>query len=638
MIKRKALREGQRRCIDASEDYIKAKREGAETPDVFLNVVPTRYGKSDCMRVISYDAHKTAGLSKTTVALAPDLHIRKQNASGKKWDECAKRYGMDTTLRPMTIEDLPHANEELDGRFLSATIHMLYNCRESLGNWIDATERRDGAPPIFHFDEGHTYGGDGEWRVVMDIAIAHGCPVFLWSATPVRGDGKPINGCSYEQLDQKDCERWIPGTKDYERMKIEIDHFKGTESRLKLVPGFEHTFVDAWGEDPLPLAHLEHRLVPVEVEMPNKDVVPLASLNEADTARDLGRHVRQPRVIDAVVQTAVDTLSLFKAADPCARMIVFGSNNHKGETDNAHVRMIVQALEKHRQPSWEVAVADSTKKNSSDTLNAFCAVNTTGTDILVLKSMGSVGLDSPHCCVVCDLSPRRTFGDWLQRIMRGATITPHCRNFVLVAPNDKKTVANLAKVTERDPEKEFSHVELNVHVDSYEKDMDSDDEDRTEVHSASVATDVADLAGHAGAWNDRLRDFIRHVPQVLEVAKLSELAQAFGAPVSEDNPVTAVADETDDIDDAKKMLRREIHQLIKQISGRRRGIEKRDTGYERPFEDFAKDVSREAKKRVHLFRLFPGSKNDMARYSVSQLRTLLGALREIRSEDSNVAA
>lgn len=166
-----AARTGQRRAINT---IIERVRSGERTTSI---VLPTRYGKSDVMR-LSSGILLWSGDICCAFAVEPNVLMREQIADRREWDELWARYNLiGRTLgyrQVLNIERDYTANGEA---FIAMNMQLFERNIDLICPWIESRVRRSGRPMVVFVDECHflaaqTGGRSGNaWGEAIDAAM-----------------------------------------------------------------------------------------------------------------------------------------------------------------------------------------------------------------------------------------------------------------------------------------------------------------------------------------------------------------------------------------------------------------------------------------------------------------------------------
>lgn len=428
---RNAARPGQIRAVDVTMGrYLDGESYTAL-------VLPTRYGKSDVMRLSTYllwaDGHAPCAL-----ALSPTTFLRNQLGAAVKWQEAALRYRLMLPVKLKTLtkwELRPHANGEL---FLSATMGLAQHNLDFITDWILAVIDETGRAPLLFIDETHMSSNDNKWGEVATLSAAAGARIVLLTATAERSDGNLIPGFPVEETETQIVKvaHTRPGR---EPELIEIDLYEGRRSRVKLVAHHETTFKAAWDEGAL--CHFSRVPYDIDLSEMSDDGATSRVLSEIESTiearRALSMVIRSQIAISHGAHSFVWNLHTMRNQLADAAGIVFCGNDQFMDEEqdrefNQHAKKIEKAVHAE-DASLRVVIATSAEGDGARALEQFAAGLG---DVLIVKQMASLGIDIGRLKVGWDLSPVRTPASCIQRMMRIATPHHGMKLCVWITPDD----------------------------------------------------------------------------------------------------------------------------------------------------------------------------------------------------------
>ncbi|MPZ13961.1 MAG: hypothetical protein GEU73_05990 [Chloroflexi bacterium] len=554
-----ALREGQQKAIE-----IAIARYRASEPYTAL-VLPTRYGKSDVMRLVAVTLWQD-GFMPCALALSPNVVLAAQLSNAKKWNEAVVRYAIDAPdLRIRTLSHLevrPNANGEL---FLSATIQLVQRNIDFFCDWIESVLTLTGRRVIVFVDESHTGSDVNDWGDAVAELVKAGARAMLLTATPERSDGKRIPGFAFETVDEEPVSLTVsrPGLEPH---LVRIELYEGTKRTLRLIPDHQTAFRDAWQENAL----CKVGFIPFDVDLSiteggeTRRGVLLSSLeNRREVRRALSKAVRHAIVIREGVDRLVGELRRFRSRRSEAAAIVFCGNDETKEEAgvNEHAHQIKKAIEE-LAPELRPIIATSADEGKQR-LEAFA--DGVG-DVLIVKQMASLGLDIPRLKVGLDLSPVRTQAAYVQRMMRIATPFAGIMHCEWICPDDVVGRALFEKlVRDEGGDARTNDVELTA---SYEKERDESAPAPIFGIGGIDLTDFLDSQLHQGKkdqWSV-VQTLVTAFPDLIEnhsLAELAERAALFGiVPAALVTPDQQVQDTSV----ATQVLREQINDLANQLT------------------------------------------------------------------------
>jgi hypothetical protein len=413
-IEWQAMRPGQRDAIEMIGDRIQRDERHSAI------VLPTRYGKSDVIRIAAL-ALRAEGLICCTLGLSPNVTLRDQLADVDNWNLAISRYRVVTpvgpaivTLKKVTVR--PNANDEV---FVSATIQLAQINERDVRDWIESERHRTGLPVLVFVDESHTGSEENKWGKAAKAFAEAGAHVVLLTATPDRSDQKRIPGFRFETVEvEDDVRRYRTMDSAKGPEWIHVDVYEGQRTKLQLKADLEVSFEEAWNQNAL----CKLSRTPFDVDMlddKGSHASWLSELSPTKIKEVLGRTVRRAEVVSEGVKRMVDDLHWRRAFQPDAAAIVFCGNDTDNDRQvNGHAKQI-QAEIRRQDPTLRFEIVTTAETDAgADMLRAFCKGKYDG---VIVKQMAGIGLDAPRVKTGLDLSPTRTYTALVQRMMRPAT-------------------------------------------------------------------------------------------------------------------------------------------------------------------------------------------------------------------------
>ncbi|MDP9363251.1 MAG: hypothetical protein M3Q10_03285 [Chloroflexota bacterium] len=491
-------------------------------------VLPTRYGKSDVVRVASTGLQRD-GYVTATLALSPNELLRDQFLKVEKWSEALARYGIPGGVRFRRLSRIDTQYCPNGETFLSSTIQLVQRNVDLVAGWVESVAHERGAPVLVVIDEAHTGSEDNSWGQAALTLQDAGAHVLLLTATAMRSDGRVIPGFDCDVLDEQDV-RYYTVRRDAERQRRYVDTYAGTSRLVRLKAHHETTFKEAWDEHPSPLCKLSR--VPYDVAMTEvlgDDSTPgvvLSHLGRSKVRGVLGRVVRDPTVAREGVRRLVEGLRHYRASDPRTGAIVFCGNDTDpvGRT-NEHAAMIAGEIGRQASGLAVVVATASDGNEGAGKIQRF-ADGVEG-DVLVVKQMAGLGLDAPRLKVCLDLSTIRTPAAFVQRIMRIATPFGGIRHGLYITPDDligrdlfEDFVAGEGgAMTTKDGEL----VETRL-----VEERDAEERSRYEVNGTNASAFQDTLGGQADADKQIVVDEVmRRLPELASLMSYPEVARRF---------------------------------------------------------------------------------------------------------------
>ena len=408
-----AGRPGQREAVQKIWDIVRTMKRTATI------VLPTRYGKSDVIRVSAVGL-MADNLVSRAVILEPASNLVVQILDKAKMEEAVTRYTLPfghglQTFAVRETPRLPFPPRFAQGaHFLGMTTHMANNNRQFFAEWVRKEQARSGCPPIWFIDEAHTSGRDNEWGKTVRTLQDAGAILVLLTATPFRTDRTQVEGFAYREIERGvQTSRLGDELWELERVRYELDADHIT------------TFKEAWNERPPSLCYLSRVVIDAPLNrystltgerLANRK---LSELSHADARRVLPQLVRDEVFILECVERFLQVLNSRRLAFPeTAGMVYVGNDNPDDEEANAHANQVAEALH-NLAPDLNLVIATSSTEDGAEQLHSF--QQGTG-DVLVVKQMGGVGMDVHRLKVCLDLSTVRTLQAYTQRSCRILTL------------------------------------------------------------------------------------------------------------------------------------------------------------------------------------------------------------------------
>ena len=426
------FRQGQSDAFD--ETVLRIQHRGESHTAI---VLPTRYGKSDYMRMTGLHLLHEGAVSGVLV-MTPNRVLRNQMVDSLKMNQSFRWYEakLERATRrgerrkgvaPYNVDTSPRIEMMVDSEIVAATTSMVSNNLPTFRHWIDYLRKahRD-VPPVVFVDEAHTASNQTAWgQTIADLAAA-GAYIVLCTATPYRTDGQPIPGFEVETIAVEDLQ-------DRQRRGAHIYQRQGKRVVFRLVAHHVTTFEQAWQESVLCQVSRESFDVDLrEHGMDGFEHHMLSGLeSELSSRQALHEAVRDPAVIREGVRRLVRNLRYRRKDAPETAGIVFvGSDDGSGLDDeqdevggqmaNQYANMVQQILREEGSELTSVIATSKVDGDPTKTIEAFVE-GPRGGDVLVVKMMASAGLDVARLKVALDLSTVRTAVSFVQRVMRICT-------------------------------------------------------------------------------------------------------------------------------------------------------------------------------------------------------------------------
>ena len=155
-------------------------------------ILPTRYGKSDVIRMMAYELHHRGEVA-TTVVVSPSIQLMEQIIDPKKLEKTQKRYNFQ---RPFTVRDVRtmRRNLDSDGEMLvSMTTQLLQTQLWAFCQWLESRRHQTGKPVLIFWDECHQESDRNEWGKAVP---------GLWKGRRAK---RPVDGNTLSNSAGKDC-------------------------------------------------------------------------------------------------------------------------------------------------------------------------------------------------------------------------------------------------------------------------------------------------------------------------------------------------------------------------------------------------------------------------------------------------
>lgn len=414
------MRPGNKRAFDV---ILKRLRELKTTTSI---VKPTRYGKRDLIITTCFQAVED-GLVSGGLVFSPAAQATRQFTKEKKLLETIVRYDLPIQDVLGGVRQLSSFNEYQpfsNGEFLLAAnvqLCLQTNINDCL-ELIDAERHRTGKALAIFIDECQFIAEKKRWGDFFRQVEHAGALLVLLTATPYREDADAMPGFRSTQInegDERRCFVFDAGDGIHNR----IDVWDGVRTLSRLDADDTTTFREAWEEQPDVLCKLDREIVSIDI-----DGTPLQDLKNADTRKHLGKAVRDQRFLDPALRLVLAKLQLTQTIDPhCKAMVMTGNDQPNDRRDNAHAQNIKDLVDtlapailgracRVQIITLKTVEDDSAAKAMDDFLES-------DDDMVIVKQVGTVGLDDWRIKVLGYFSPIRSVASMIQAWMRPAT--PH---------------------------------------------------------------------------------------------------------------------------------------------------------------------------------------------------------------------
>jgi hypothetical protein len=421
-------------------------------------VVPPRVGKSSIARQSAIECQER-GLVGPVMILSPWVILRDQINNPKLVADMCAYHKTNMALRPPTaVQGRVLSTNKIDPRFYDNTdprpywwsMTMAMACSTSVrAILVDAAAQCDvdRRPMLVFIDESNmTSSGPDGWGGLANELTEAGALLVLMTGTPERADNLAPYGYRMVRGDTKEA-RYVT------HEQVDDDHRKstyyvGTRVKYQLEADYTYTFAEAWADELITKIDCRWFTFQSDGEI-------VADLSEADGLRALAKAVRDPLVIQEGVRLMLDELKLRRytdnqagKADPTTAAIVYvGSDREDDPTADWHARevrrIILGEWPKFFPGLPNIVTAtegidkkDSGEQKAADRIREFAQG---AGDILIVKMMGGVGLDSPRLKVGADFSTVRTWSAFCQRVSRVLTLLKGVNHATIILPDDPCT-------------------------------------------------------------------------------------------------------------------------------------------------------------------------------------------------------
>jgi superfamily II DNA or RNA helicase len=404
-------------------------------------VLPTRYGKSDVIRLSAYELYYQ-GLVSTSVVMVPSAFLYNQMVRRADVKQMISRYHVQNDIESARLNS--QSQERLMKApkvFMAATIQWVnMNCANMV-KYVRAMIRRTGKPPAFYIDESHMNSSDNSWGTTIEKIEQAGAYIILVTGTPYRADGKLIPGFDVEEIDAKDSQvtvtRPVPGKEGFRQVTV----YKQQVKDVILTPHYQRTYREAWDEGVI--CRINRISFDPTVTASDRTRQNLSDINsETDARRALGQVVRTDQCIEEGIRLLVEHIQYKKQhfnQKHISGLIFVGNDVSDFEDyDAQHINRVASIL-RNRFPEIRFGIATSADEEAAEkTITEF---GKGSFDVLIVKQMASVGLDVSHLKVALDLSTVRTKAAFIQRIMRTATRFGNVNYGDYITPDDNAGLA-----------------------------------------------------------------------------------------------------------------------------------------------------------------------------------------------------
>ncbi len=230
----------------------------------------------------------------------------------------------------------------------------------------------------------------------------------------------------------------------------------------------------------------------------------LSTLSGYEVREQLDAVVRDPQVIELGVRKMITGLEEMRRANPGtarAAAIVYSVNDRPSER-NAHANRIRDEI-RQQAPALKTLIVTMAMDDDFDTdavaqLREFSR-ETSEWDVLIVKQMGAIGLNTPRLKVGLDLSAQRAKGPYIQRANRTTRPWAGVYHAIYITPDDCLAKALFEELIEAHG---GAYVRTAEVVDSYEIPVDETPHEITEIVATqdSIVSDTSRNSIRSPRW------------------------------------------------------------------------------------------------------------------------------------------
>ena len=290
-------------------------------------------------------------------------------------------------------------------------------------------DRSFGVPPIFFFDEGHHFARN-IWGGIARAVHAAGALTVALTATAFRQDGDDMFGFHRAPKDPAlgpMSRHRVHFTPHPDPTKLHRHDVTRDETTYEISADVDVPFSQGWAEGHIAKATFD--LVDWEMKgwgtYRHDDHRLLSTLPQEEARRILPSLYRDPGAIRVAAARVLRHLEAFREQSVQEATVIWYGMDDEGDsrTASANQKAIKIALQE-LDSSLDVRIATLATDGEGDdkareTLRKFMDTKTKHFDVLVLKSMGALGLDCDRVCVVVLWNTTRSLGQMIQMAMRG---------------------------------------------------------------------------------------------------------------------------------------------------------------------------------------------------------------------------
>lgn len=427
------------RIADAVEVIIERLIAGFRNTAI---VKPPRAGKSNVARLAAIEMRER-GLIGGAIVLVPWVFLRDQMVG----ESVANMVSQFSVTIPGDVVVTTLAGHQLTPGFTTSIPAHLYSmtlgyARQEANLVILEDEARlcaaRGKPLVVFIDEAHVVRNQPTgWGDVAIRLREAGAYLVLLTATPERADNIAPYGFTVRIIKhEENSESTVIVGKGSEPNTVRLQRRKFDKTKFELIADFTMTLKEAW--DSSILCRVMPRWQTILV-----DGQPLIDV-EDNVLREV---TRDDGWCQSAAQAFVGDIANRRRTRPTSSGIVFVGDD-RGTGPDEHARALKSVIEaqwkKKFHRSGRIAIAtmntdqEATNKEerAARTIEDFQAGKI---DVLIVKGMGGVGLDVPHCKTLLDASTVLTVGATTQRWLRVATVWGDLLHCTLILPDFRGT-------------------------------------------------------------------------------------------------------------------------------------------------------------------------------------------------------
>lgn len=449
--------------------------------------LPPRSGKSSVIHLSSLELSELG--APWVIAVAPWTLLPDQLIEEDKVKDTIRRYCGKTPPMGVAVDRIEsirhHRFYEREGISVSlyaATLSLMYRNEHVIFDTIGETVERLQRRPVIMMDEAHlcSAGPKGnKWGSFIERAAEQGAYVVCLTGTRVRADGQPVPGFQVRFDERWNEQQRRMRSKEINPKTGEITHYIDT-LKVKSRKGeqesdYKMTWQEAWEKGFLNQVNILWADAEIVLDGETRKVSDLPAEVANKCLRQI---VDNDKIIAEACRLAVGKLYIWRKLYklPKTKMLVTtGSDLDREQEDNYHARKVRRALElaiAERFPAEEAAricidIATSTNTDddrpnkASRKIGAFRGDRKMidgdrdnegigEIDVIIVKSMGLVGLDVPELKVQLCLSTLRDGPMMLQERSRALTIWSDAKALGkpsdLIMPCDKANQSLIEKM------------------------------------------------------------------------------------------------------------------------------------------------------------------------------------------------